>query len=229
MSTICTICARAGSKGVAGKNLRILHGRPLIAWTIEQALEHPEINRVYVSTDSDEIAEVAASYGAVVPFKRPAALATDQAAKLPVILHLVDWIVKNEEDFSWIIDLDPTSPLRKSIDISECLRLLKSGASNVITGYPSDKNPYFNMVEKDEEGKVTLSKGDGKIVARQAAPRVYSLNASIYCWHKDTLENGVFQDETQIYVMPRDRSVDIDDELDYKVVELLMKERIQRE
>jgi CMP-N,N'-diacetyllegionaminic acid synthase len=223
LKTICTICARGGSVGVPRKNIRPLLGKPLIAYTIEQALACPQIDEVYVSTDDDEIAAVARQYGAIVPFKRPAELATSEAGKLPVIQHLVDYLLARGADVDRVIDMDPTSPLRRAVDIETALELLDAETDVVITAYPSDKNPYFNMVERKADGNVRLVNPmkDG-VTSRQAAPKVYSMNASIYVWHRTTLTAGLWSGRTQLYEMPRDRSIDIDSEIDFKLVEMLM-------
>jgi CMP-N,N'-diacetyllegionaminic acid synthase len=227
--TIATICARGGSRGVPRKNIRPLLGKPLIAYTIEQALAHTQIDRVFVSTDSAEIAVVARAAGAEVPFQRPSELASHTAAKLPVIEHLVAWVVQHVGPVARIVDLDPTSPLREACDIDACLTLLDADTDTVISGYEADKNPYFNMVEASTDGGVKLVKTiPGGIVARQAAPAVYAMNASIYCWHHHSLSKGLWQGRTRLHVMPRDRSVDIDDLIDFALVELLMRQKLAK-
>ncbi|MBO1900600.1 acylneuraminate cytidylyltransferase family protein [Leucobacter weissii] len=226
MSTIATICARGGSTGVPGKNIRVLQGRPLIAHTIGQALACPEIDGVYVSTDSAEIAEVAERFGATVLGLRPAELATDEAPKLPVIRHLVEAVEASGATVRRIVDLDPTSPLREVADISACLGLLDARTDLVITGYLSDKNPYFNMVEEREGGVFRPVVHTGRdVVARQLAPRVYAMNGSVYCWWRETFSESLWAGRTRLHEMPRERSVDIDHELDWKLVELLLAER----
>ncbi len=226
MSTICTICARGGSQGVPGKNIRMIGGKPLIAHSIEMAVAHPLLDSVYVSTDSAEIAAVALRAGAVVPFLRPAELATAQAGKLPAIIHLVQHIEREGRKIDTIVDLDPTSPLRLAADIDACLALIADGAPAVITGYHADKNPYFNMVELDDDGAAMLSKRPpGTIVlSRQTAPPVYSMNASIYVWRREALGENLWTARPRLHVMPRERSVDIDSEIDFKLVELLMQD-----
>lgn len=224
--TIATVCARGGSVGVPGKNIKPLLGKPLICYTIEQAMAVPEIDKVFVSTDSEEIAYIARMAGAEVPFLRPAELATSQASKLDVIRHLVQWVGANVGAVSRIVDLDPTSPLRSQSDIKECIALLDKDTDVVITGYEADKNPYFNMVEKKPGGEIRLVKPlPGGVVARQAAPRVYSMNASIYCWHYDSLHKGLWDGCTRLHIMPRERSVDIDEPIDFEIVEILMRKR----
>jgi CMP-N,N'-diacetyllegionaminic acid synthase len=227
--TIATICARGGSKGVPRKNIRPLLGKPLITYTIEQALAHTQIDQVFVSTDSAEIALVARAAGAEVPFQRPSELASDTAAKLPVIEHLVAWVVEHVGPVSRIVDLDPTSPLREACDIDACLALLDADTDAVISGYEAGKNPYFNMVEASSDGSVKLVKTiPGGVLARQAAPSVYAMNASIYCWHHHSLSKGLWQGLTRLHVMPRDRSIDIDDPIDFALVELLMRQKLEK-
>jgi CMP-N,N'-diacetyllegionaminic acid synthase len=226
MRTIATICARGGSQGVPGKNIRPLCGKPLIAHTIEQALECRRLDAVYVSTDSEAIAEAAKAAGATVPFLRPAQLATASAPKIPVIAHLVEHVEKAGERVDRIVDLDPTSPLRDLADIDACIALLDDDTDVVITAYESDKNPYFNMVEQRADGTVGLAKPPpSEIAGRQSAPRVYSMNASIYVWHRHTLSKGLWNGRTRLHVMPRERSIDIDSEIDFRLVELLMQQK----
>jgi CMP-N-acetylneuraminic acid synthetase len=229
MATIATVCARGGSLGLPGKNIRPLLGKPLIVHSIEQARACRDIDAVYVSTDDPAIAEVARSAGAQVPFLRPAALASAEAPKLPVIRHLVAAIEQKGVSAARIVDLDPTSPLRDVADIQACLRLLDADTDVVITGYEAEKNPYFNMVEYGADGYVQLVKRPPQPVAgRQAAPKVYAMNASIYVWHRSTLEKDFWAGRTRLYAMPRERSIDIDSELDFRIVELLMRERRAR-
>lgn len=229
MTTIATICARGGSVGVPRKNIRLLQGKPLIVHTIEQALACPLIDAVYVSTDDEEIARVARDAGAQVPFLRPAELATSSAAKIPVIQHLVDWVDAHVGPVTRIVDLDPTSPLRLQADIDACIRMLDAQTDVVITAYEAEKNPYFNMVEYREDGTVGLVKPLPQgVVSRQSAPKVYSMNASIYVWHRNTLDKGLWNGRTRLYVMPRERSVDIDHEIDFRIVDMLLQERNQQ-
>ena len=227
MLTIATICARGGSQGVPGKNIRPLLGKPLIAYTIQHALDHPLIDRVFVSTDSADIAEVALAAGAEVPFLRPSTLAANSSPKHPVVEHLVDWVVTNVGQVERIVDLDPTSPLRDVSDITSCLDLLDENTDVVFTCYMADKNPYFNMVElraDDEYVQLVKSLPVG-VTSRQEAPKVFSMNASIYCWHYRSLGLGLWNGNARVHVMPRDRSIDIDEEIDFKIVEMLMRKK----
>lgn len=228
MRTIATVCARAGSKGVPGKNARNLLGKPLISYTLQQALACPEIDSVYVSTDSPELAGIARAEGAIVLGLRPAHLATDEAPKLPVIKHLVECVEMSGVEVARVVDLDPTSPLRDVTDISACLELLDEQSDVVITGYKSDKNPYFNMVEDKGSGRFGLVKSpEGAIPGRQSAPPVFAMNASIYCWWRRTLGSDLWNGVVRLYEMPRERSIDIDHPLDWAQVEATLRARMQ--
>ncbi|MBN9612932.1 MAG: acylneuraminate cytidylyltransferase family protein [Actinobacteria bacterium] len=220
------MCARGGSTGVPGKNIRLMHGKPLIAYSIEQALACPEIDAVYVSTDAQEIADIAVRCGATVLGLRPAHLATTDAPKLPVIRHLVEQVEASGVGVTRIVDLDPTSPLRAVTDISDAIAKLDAETDLVITGYPADKNPYFNMVQDQGDGIYRPVCHTGTdVVARQLAPAVYDMNGSVYCWWRETFAESLWLGRTRLHVMPRERSIDIDHEIDWKLVELLMSER----
>lgn len=225
---LCTICARGGSKGVKNKNIKLLNGKPLIAYTIDQAKQSGLFEHIVISTDSDAIASTAQEYGAEVFFKRSDEMASDTAGKLDVIR---DAFKRSETyygcTFDTLIDLDATAPLRSIQDIIDSYRqFLQNDNDNLISAMPSRRSPYFNLVEIDALGKVTLSKKlDGSIVRRQDAPKSYDMNASIYIWKRDVIlnENSIFLDSTGLYVMPEERSIDIDTELDFKFVEFLME------
>lgn len=223
---LCTICARGGSQGVKDKNIRLLLGKPLIVHSIVSARDSGLFAHIVVSTDSDAIAEAAVLNGAEVFFKRPPELASSTAAKIPVIRHaLIESEQHYHHGFKVLVDLDATSPLRTPGDILEAWRVFEEqGFDNVITAMPARKSPYFNMVEIDSGGKVRLSKKlDGNIVRRQDAPKCYDMNASIYIWKRETLllQDTVIGGNTGLYVMPEERSIDIDTELDFEFVEFL--------
>lgn len=231
MIRICTICARGGSKGVKNKNIRDLAGKPLIAHTLEQAQASHLFDLIAVSSDSPEILEVARRYGAELLVERPAELATDTAAKLPVIRHCVEEAERTSgKRFDVVVDLDATSPLRLVEDIQGAVSLLeRENVSNVITAAPARRSPYFNLVELGKDGVVRLSKPQEKpIVRRQDSPKCFDMNASIYVWQRTALFDypTVFNADTRLFVMPEERSTDIDNELDFEIVELLMKKRI---
>ncbi|MDP4540581.1 acylneuraminate cytidylyltransferase family protein [Qipengyuania sp. DY56-A-20] len=222
MTTVCTICARGGSQGLPGKNIRPLLGKPLITHTIGHALAHPEIDSVHVSTDSEEIAEIARKAGADVPFLRPAELSTADAGKLPAIEHLVRYLEAQGRTVTRIVDLQPTSPLRTKGDISGCLNKLDSQTDCATTATLSDANPYYSLVELDENGLAGLSK-KGNFVARQQAPEVFRLTGSVYCWHRNSLFKGVLGGRTRLHFVPAERAVDIDRAIDFAFAELLLE------
>lgn len=225
MKVLATICARGGSKGVPGKNIRLLCGKPMIVYTIEVAQRCKSIDRVIVSTDDTEIAQIARASSAEVPFLRPKELATDRAPKLAVIKHAVRFM-ETELDYSpdIVVDLDPTSPLRTEKDIESCIRMVEEGADNVFSVTEAHRNPYFNMVEIID-GKVQLVKRPARAVPRrQDAPRVYDMNASIYVWKREALMNNdsIFLENTKIHIMPK-WAIDIDDETDFEFVEFILR------
>lgn len=217
--TIATVCARGGSKGLPGKNVLEFAGQPLVARTIFQALACPDIDGVYVSTDDEAIAEVARLAGAQVPYRRPAELATDEAGKLPVIEHLVRHLEARGLQVATVVDLQPTTPLRDEKDIEAALAL-RVQAPLVVSVCEARDNPYFNLVERQLDGLVTLSKGDGS-ARRQDAPAVYALNGAIYVWQRAALtlaaQQGLWSVPVAPYVMPRWKSVDIDDREDFEL------------
>lgn len=230
MSLLCTICARGGSKGVANKNIRQMHGRPLIAWTIAQARASDLFDLIAVSSDSKDILRAAGDSGADLLISRPDELATDQAGKLGAIRHAVTEVERETgRRFDILVDLDATSPLRVPADIVAAVDLLRErNAPNVITAMPARRSPYFNMVEVGADGQVRLAKAPaGAVLRRQDAPACYDMNASIYVWRHDDLfeDPAIFKPATALYVMPEERSIDIDSELDFKIVEMILAER----
>ena len=232
MSLICTICARSGSKGVIGKNARDLLGKPVFAWSIEQARETGLFGAIAFSSDSDALLEGALKAGADIAIKRPDEMATDTAPKLPAIRHCLEQtIARTGQTPDIFVDLDVTSPLRLASDITGAVALLRqSGARNVITGAPARRSPYFNQVEQRADGSIGLSKtADPPIVRRQDAPRCFDMNASIYVWRVAPFldQPAVFYPDTRLFEMPEERSIDIDSDLDFALVELLLRRRVE--
>lgn len=227
MKNLCTICMRGGSKGIPNKNLRVLHGKPLMAYTIEQARQSELFEYVVVSTDSEKIADIAKNFGADVWFLRLADLATDEAPKLSVIRHAFQESEKHFNlTFDILVDLDVTSPLRKVEDITGSYQqFVDEDADILLTACPSRKNPYFNMVEF-VNGKIQLIRQlDTFPQFRQNAPQVFDMNASIYIWKREALlnYNTLFVEKTSLYIMPEERSVDIDTQLDWDFVEYMIE------
>ena len=230
MKRICTICARGGSKEVKDKNIIELAGKPLLCYTLDQAKASRLFDLIAVSSDSSSILNIARSHGADLLVDRPPELASDTAAKLPAILHCVE--VSETffgKKFDTIVDMDVTSPLRSVEDIHSAVDLLEtSNVSNVITAAPARRSPYFNLVERDINGFVRLSKPlKEAIFRRQDSPECFDMNASIYVWNRDSLFNNptIFYNDTRLYVMPQERSVDLDSEVDLLTIERLLEIR----
>lgn len=228
MKRICTICARGGSKGVKNKNIRSILGMPAIAYTIRQAQESGAFDTIAVSSDSEDILTIAGDCGVEHLIRRPDELASDTAAKIPAIRHAVQETESlTGTRYDVCADLDATAPLRLPEDITGAIQQFeKSQADNLFSVCPAHRSPYFNMVERGTDGRIRLSKEGHGIVRRQDAPDCFDMNASIYIWKRDVLENEdtLFLEGTDIYIMPPERSVDIDSEIDFKIVECLMKQ-----
>lgn len=234
MNILITICARGGSKGVKNKNIKKLSGKPLIAYTIEIAKKWGKAKRIICSTDSENIAKVAKKYGAKVPFMRPKELAIDTSGKLPAIRHAFKMAEKIfNEKYDLIIDLDVTAPIRTIKDLDNCLRLFKKKKPEVLFSVVNArKNPYFNIVEEKDDGFITLSKKlTNPILRRQDSPEVYELNASIYFYSRNYLIDEknkmvTLSKQAAIYIMNEYSTFDIDSELDFKVVEFLINQKV---
>jgi CMP-N-acetylneuraminic acid synthetase len=233
LNILCVIGARGGSQGLPGKNVRPLLGKPLIAWSIEQALEVPGINRVVVSTDSEAIAAAARAAGAEVPFMRPADLSGPTVGKFQVWQHALAACAGHYgESYDTYLDLDCTSPLRESSDIARAVAQFQAarsrGVDAVFSCCKARKNPYFNLVEPDAQGALRVSKPlPGKVLARQAAPPVFEHVASIYVLSAAYLRsaNHLLDGFTEGYDIGEAKSLDIDSEFDFELVEYLMKRR----
>jgi N-acylneuraminate cytidylyltransferase/CMP-N,N'-diacetyllegionaminic acid synthase len=228
---IGAVCARGGSKGVPRKNLRSLHGKPLLAYAIEQAHASGSFDRVVASTDDEEIASAARHWGAEVPFVRPAELARDDSNKWDVFRHLVTELEARGSKVGIIADLDTGAALRSVVDIRACLLQLTSSDADVcVTAYEADHNPYYNMVEVDGSGLARVCQPPAvPITNRQQAPAVYNLSPSIFAIRRDALwrHDHWSQCRMSICVVPRERAVDIDTEFDFRLVESLMDQRLR--
>ncbi|WP_262000679.1 cytidylyltransferase domain-containing protein [Microbacterium sp. Mcb102] len=227
---ICTITVRAGSKGVPGKNLRIVAGRPMFGHSVAQAVATGLFDEVVVSSDSEEILALAPTFGATGVVRRPAEMATDTAGKVPAIAHAVRTTEQRTgQNYEVCVDLDATSPLRTLDDIRTAVRMFEeSDAASLITGAEARRNPYFNLVEEQPDGTVAVSKQpDDAVLRRQDAPRCFDMNGSIYVWRRESLleDQVVFLPSTILYEMPAERSIDVDSEFDFRIVEWLMGQR----
>jgi N-acylneuraminate cytidylyltransferase len=221
------IFARGGSKGLPGKNIRILAGKPLIAWSIEHALAVGGVDRVIVSTDSLEIAAVAKQYGAEVPFLRPAELSEDDSPEWLAWRHALNYIRETEGVFpDAMVSVPATAPLRSPIDIEKCLNKFDEGnADIIITVTDAHRNPYFNMVKTKINGDVELVNSPQlKIERRQDAPLVYDMTTVCYVARPEFVmtSNGIFDGRVNAVHIPIERSIDIDTLLDFKIAESLL-------
>lgn len=223
-----SICARGGSKGLPNKNISDFMGHPLIATTIRQALDSKFCDEIYISTDSEEIVKIAERYGAKCIGLRPESLANDFASKFDVWKHQLKSIeTMQNRKFDYFFDLDCTCPLRPSGDIDNMIESflnLSDKPDGLITVCFSRKNPYFNMLELNENNFLEISKQlPNSIVRRQDAPRILDHVASMYLFKSEYIRksSSLFEGNVLGYVIPYERSLDIDSEIDRKIVEYL--------
>ena len=220
---LAVIPARGGSKGLPGKNIRDLAGKPLIAWSIEAAQESNWIDRLVLSSNDDEVIQVARRWGCDVPFVRDENLATDEATTVDVVLDSL----RRCPGYDWVVVLQPTSPLRTSEDIDECLfECLDQGASVGVSVCELTVSPYW-MFSRDGQGYLQTVLPMPKVATRrQDLPPRYQLNGALYvadcAWLKANLE--FITPQTYAYVMPQQRSVDIDEEVDFRLAEVLLSD-----
>jgi N-acylneuraminate cytidylyltransferase len=223
------IGARKGSKGVPRKNFRLLQGKPLIDWSLEQLLSHPRVDAVVVSTDDEEIYAHAVAKGCLKIGLRPDHLATDTAGKWGVWQHALAASEALVGPVTAFLDLDCTSPLRLPSDIDGALDLFAAERPDMVMSCcEARKNPYFNLVEPDATGALHVSKPlPGGVVARQQAPVVYEHAASTYVVDPAYLKRskGLWEGRVIPYLMPPERCVDIDTPFDFRLVEFLMEDR----
>lgn len=231
MEKLAIIPARGGSKGVPRKNIKELINKPLIAYTIQAALNSDHVSRTIVSTDHDEIARVAKNYGAEVPFIRPKQLAKDEVPTLPVLQHTLTWL-KQEEGYEprVVVLLHPTSPLRNSEHINEAMELFfEEDTESVVSVCEVEHTPYwFKTI--NEEGRIqpfVENNKDYTSMVRQELDRVYRLNGAIYINEKKVIieEGRHYKKNAKAYVMSQENSVDIDEPLDFYLAETLLKQR----
>ena len=224
---VALICARAGSKGLRNKNIKKFDGKPLIAWSILLAKKIKEIDRVIVSTESKKIANIARKYGAEIPFVRPKKLSFDNSPEWKVWRHAVNFLKKQNKKIAGIIVLSPTAPLRIVKDIQKCIKLFKRYHHTTICVTKTHRNPFFNMVKK-ENGFFKLVNSIKKIRTRQLAPQVYDMT-TICCILKPEIiikNNFLFDDKVIGFTVPKNRSVDIDDKYDFQYALFLKKKKI---
>ena len=224
---LAIVPARGGSKGLPQKNIRVLRDKPLIAWSIEAGKQSRYIDSVTVSTDSQEIADIAKQWGGKVPFIRPAELATDNAKGIDAILHAIQWHRDNDELFDLVLVLQPTSPLRTTDDIDKAIELLfekKAGA--IVSACPVNHHPWWCNTLPENGSMKGFLRPEILNTNRQELPPFYRLNGAIYIADIDLLEktHSFMTDETFAYIMPIETSIDIDSAFDFKLAELLLAE-----
>ena len=220
------VFARGGSKGLPRKNVLPLGGIPLLAHSIRAAQQSPSVSEVFVSTDDDEIAATARQWGARV-IERPAELATDTAPEWLAWRHAIQEAIARYGAFDTFLSLPATSPLRAPNDVEACLQALQSDVDMVITVTPAARNPYFNMVTRAKDGISRLCIEGGALARRQDAPAVYDITTVAYVARPSFVlqRDRLFDGKVHSVVVPRERAVDIDDALDFKMCELLIAER----
>ncbi|MDQ0458363.1 acylneuraminate cytidylyltransferase family protein [Rhizobium paknamense] len=229
--TLAVITARGGSKRIPGKNVRAIAGKPLITWTVETARACQErLHSIVLSTDDEEIAQVGRHGGAEVPFLRPAHLAGDTASSLGVVQHATRFIeARDNVRFDWVLLLQPTSPLRTAADIFASLEMADAaGCDSVVAVTEMPVHPIF---AKKINAKGLLKPFNGTepegLRRQDANPKAYIRNGAIYLTQRDVLleQNSIYGSRILPYIMPPERSIDIDVDLDFRLAELLLQDR----
>lgn len=234
MRILITICARGGSKGIPGKNIKALAGKPLIGYSVDVARqfknEFKEVD-IALSTDSDNIIEIAEECGLKSDYKRPDSLAGDAVGKIDAIRDVMLFYEnKNKVQYDYILDLDVTSPLRNLADLKNAFDILRNDqkAVNLFSVSPSGRSPYFNMVEKKENGYYAqIKQPDSNVFTRQSAPVVYDLNASFYFYRRSFFEQGykgAITDKSLIYLVPH-ICFDLDHPIDFEFISFLLENK----
>lgn len=234
MEFLITICARGGSKGIPGKNIKLLANRPLIEYTLEIARNYKNTysnTDIALSTDSESIISIAITNGFEVPYKRPEFLATDSVGKIDAIEDVLNFYEKlNNKSYDYVLDLDVTSPLRNLEDLSQAFSLFENNkpAYNLFSVSKAARNPYFNMVEEGADGFYHLPKKlENSVLSRQAAPKVYELNASFYFYRRVFFEKGfrsAITDKSLIYEVPH-LCFDLDHPIDFDFLSYLIENK----
>ncbi len=233
MTPLIIIPARGGSKGIPGKNIKPLAGKPLIAYSIDMAKQvclsrNLPFSNLMVSTDSDRIADVARGCGIEVTYMRPAELATDTAGSREMMLDAARWARENGIGFDYILLLQPTSPLRTLEDTLACMEAYERELPDMaVTVKEASANPYYNCFETGADGSLHISKGEGLYTRRQDAPKAWEMNGAVYAINPDSLSAmpmGNFPRRIPVE-MPASRSVDLDTPLDWAIAEAIIANR----
>ena len=220
---LVVIPARKGSKGIPGKNRKLLNGKPLIQYSIDFALENFDRTQIYLSTDDEVILQIAEQNGIMATELRPTHLATDQASMQEVLKYIITKQEAVGNNYQGLILLQPTSPFRRSLDLIAMLKLFDDSVEMVVSVKESKLNPYFNLFEENEEGFMLKSK-NSTALNRQESPKVYAYNGSIYLLKINALKSTNISDFTKVrkFIMPIEFSVDIDDSIDWEFAEYLI-------
>ena len=226
MNVLCVICARTNSKGLKNKNFLKINGKSLINYTINLAIKSKIFNNIAISVDKKKI-EIDSNKNKIIFIERPKKLAQHNSKKLDAIRHAVKFCeTKTKKNYDYVFDLDVTSPLRNYSDIQNAFtKFKKENSDNLFSATPSKKNPYFNIIEIKNKIVQLVKKDKKSIHSRQKAPKTYDMNASIYIWKKKYLFKtyNLFSKKTSVYIMPPERSIDIDSGFDFKLVKNLLK------
>lgn len=228
MRPLVIIPARGGSKGIPRKNIKNLNGKPLIYYSIDVAREIVPDSDICATTDDSEIIETVEKYGLKVPFIRPDYLATDTMGTYDVLLHALDFYEKKGERYDNIILLQCTSPFRQVQDVKNALDLYSPEIDMVVSVKETAANPYYNCFEEDADGFLKLSKGNGKYVRRQDAPKTWEYNGAVYIINPESLKKSPLSkfEKKVKYVMDDIHSLDLDTMFDWKMAELMLKENL---
>jgi len=230
---LALIPARGGSKGVPKKNIKLLVGKPLIAYSIEAALQSRHHLRVIVSTDDEEIARIARSMGAETPYLRPHVLAQDETPTLPVIQHALQWLEQHEGyQPERVVLLQPTSPLRGAEHIDQGIKfLLQAKADSLVSVCEAEHSPYWMRVLDNERRVRPFVETAREFLRRQDLPLVYRLNGALYMTKRRIImeEERLLGDDVRALIMSREDSIDIDNEVDFLLAELLVKRRLGKD
>ncbi len=222
------IPARGGSKGIPHKNIKELGDKPLICYSIDVARQLTSDENICVTTDDDAIIKVVEDYGLKVPFKRPDYLATDTCGSNEVLQHAYQFYQEKGVQYDLIVLLQPTSPFRRIDDVIGSIDLYEPSLDMVVTVKETAANPYYNCYEEDSNGYLVVSKGDGQIMRRQDAPPAYEWNGAVYVINPIRLMEVGLAGLTKVkkYVMDDLHSIDLDTMFDWKVAELVLREKL---
>lgn len=227
MRIFAFIFARGGSKGLPGKNIKKLNGKPLLQYSIDTAKEIKEIEKIFVSTDDEGIAKVAEDNGTIV-IHRPKELAGDATPEWQAWRHAIEWCTAHYDEFDTFVSLPATSPLRSSEDVRSAINTLSRTKADICIGVtPANRSPYFNMVKINQDGFCGLvNELDSEITRRQDAPEIFDITTVVYASTPQFIVNnyGLFSGKVVSVVVPKQRAIDIDDIYDFKLAEAIIRE-----